>query len=276
MKEQKKISIVIPNWLTERGGKIAKEAEAFWFLQHCVDRLKKFTEATYELIIVDNGSTVGREWMEKVADKYIRNDKNLGFAVACNQGFFVCEGEYVVCLNNDILVYQNWAEALLKTFEDNKNCGVAMPALMKQTKDARVALEIEEIDLNSNYNEYGKGGEFGSCFMIKKELMDKLKEQDGYVYDERFKFCFSEDRDLWRRVRLLGYETYKTHKTRVFHQGNVSIAKIENRKQYTFPNRIYLHKLQELETNENKLTEKEKDILREEAQREYEDSLKNN
>ena len=112
--------------------------------------------------------------------------------------------------------------------------------------------------------------------MIKKELMDKLKEQDGYVYDERFKFCFSEDRDLWRRVRLLGYETYKTHKTRVFHQGNVSIAKIENRKQYTFPNRIYLHKLQELETNENKLTEKEKDILREEAQREYEDSLKNN
>lgn len=276
MKEQKKIklSIVIPSWLTFDGGKIAKEAEAFWFLQHCIDRIKKFTKVSYELILVDDGSTIGSEYMEKEADGYIRNETNLGFAVACNQGFSICEGEFTVCCNNDILVYQNWDEALLKTFEDNEDCGLAMPALMKQTKDARVALEIDEPDLSSNYYSYGRGAEFGSLWVAKKELLDELKEKDGYVFDERFKIGFGEDRNLYDRVRMMGYETYRTHRTRIFHQGNVSIAKIENRKQYTLPNRIYLHKLREFETKNNLLTEKEKDSLRDESQKEYEDSLK--
>ncbi len=242
MKYKTKISIVIPNWLTEQGGKIAKEAEAFWFLQHCIERLKKFTKATYELIIIDNGSTVGQEFMESVADKYIRNEKNLGFAVACNQGFFVCEGEYIVCLNNDIFVWEGWEDALLKTFDDNPDCGVAMPGLMKQTKDGRVALEVEKLDLSSNYDKYGQGAEFGSCWMIKKEFFDEIKEKDGYYFDENFKMGFGEDRDLWRRVRQHGKETFRTHRTRVFHQGNITIGKIENRKQYTLPNREYLKK----------------------------------
>ncbi|GAG10105.1 unnamed protein product, partial [marine sediment metagenome] len=245
----------------------------FWFLRHCVNRIRIHT-SDYELILVDNGSDVGVEFMKKEADKYIRNDKNLGFAVACNQGFEVCEGEFIVCSNNDIFVYRDWARALYWTFSDNPDCGVAMPGLMKQTDDARVALEISEPDLSVNYDKYGRGAEFGSCFMVKKELFDKLKEEDGYVFDERFLKAFSEDRDLWRRVRLMGLETIRTHKTRIFHQGNATVAKLENRKQYTSPNRIYFHKLQELETKENKLTEKEKDSLREDAQREYEDSLK--
>ena len=270
MKYKTKLSIVIPNWLTKDGGKIAKEAEAFWFFKHCVDRIIENTKLPYELIIVDNGSTVGQDYMESVADKYIRNEKNLGFAVACNQGFSVCEGEYIVCLNNDILVYKNWDKALLKTFEDNDNCGLAMPALMKQTKDARVALEIDEPDLSSNYDKYGKGAEFGSLWVAKKELLDRLKEQDGYVFDERFKIGFGEDRNLYDRIRKMGYETYRTHKTRAFHQGNVSICKIDNRKQYTLPNRIYLRKLREAK---KELTKQDKDILREEAQKEYENSL---
>lgn len=272
MKNKPKLSIVIPNWLTEKGGRIAKEREAFWFIRHCVDRIKRFTK-DYELILVDNGSTVGADYMKKAADKYIRNDKNMGFAIACNQGFAVCEGEFVCCCNNDILVWPGWTEALYKTFEDNEDCGLAMPALMKQTKDARVALEIEEPEM-SNTDQYGRGAEFGSLWVAKKELLDRLKKQDGYYFDERFKFAFSEDRDLYRRIRMLGYETIRTHRTRVFHQGNATVAKLENRKQYTLPNRIYFRKLNELETKENKLTEKEKDSLREEAQKEYEDSLK--
>ena len=267
-----KLSIVIPNWLIEKGGRISETREAFWFLRHCIDRIKKYT-VDFELILVDNGSEVGVDFMKKEADKYIRNEKNLGFAVACNQGFAVCEGDFVACVNNDIFVWPGWAEALYKTFEDNPDCGVAMPGLMKQTKDARVALEIEEPDLSSNFDVYGKDAGFGSCWVIKKDFLEELKKKDGYYFDERMRFAFSEDRDLWRRIRLMGKETIRTHRTRVFHMGNVSVNKIDNRKQYTYPNRIYLHKLQELDTVNNRLTEKEKDILRDEAQKEYEESL---
>jgi len=266
-----KLSIIIPNWLTERGGKIANEAEAYWFLRHCIERIKKFTKNSFELILIDNGSTVGIEYIKSQADKYVRNEKNLGFAIACNQGFALAKGEFVVCVNNDILVWQDWDVALLKTFEDNLDCGVAMPALVSSTKDARVALEMDELDLSTNFGKYGRGAEFGSCYMIRNELLEKIKKMNnGKVFDERFKIGMGEDRNLWRQIRTLGLETIKTHNTRVFHQGNVTIAKVENRKQYTFPNRLYLKKLRDAESDGKKITEQEKDKLREDAQKEYE------
>ena len=270
-----KLSIIVPNWLTEKGGKISKEAEAYWFLRHCIDRVKKFTNNSFELILIDNGSTVGIDYIKSQADKYVRNEENLGFAVACNQGFALAEGEFVVLMNNDIFVYDGWIEALLKTFDDNPDCGLAMPALVSSTKDARVALEMDKLDLSTNYGKYGRGAEFGSCYMIKKKLLDEIKKRDGYIFDERFKIGFGEDRDLYRRIREIGYETIKTHKTRVFHMGNVTIAKIENRKQYTLPNRLYLKKLRGAESNGKKITEQDKDKLREEAQEEYEKDLNN-
>lgn len=265
-----KLSIVIPNWLTEKGGRIANESEAYWFLRHCIERIKKFTKNSFELILIDNGSTVGIEYIKSQADKYVRNEENLGFAVACNQGFALAKGEFVVCINNDIFVWQDWDEALLKTFEDNQDCGVAMPALVSSTKDARVALEMDELDLRTNFGKYGRGAEFGSCWVIKRSFLEHLKEVDGYYFDENFKIGFGEDRDMWRRVRREGLETIKTHNTRVFHQGNVSVCKIENRKQYTLPNRAYFHKLRELESGDKRLTSKEKSDLRNEMQNKYE------
>jgi hypothetical protein len=39
---------------------------------------------------------------------------------------------------------------------------------------------------------------------------------------------------------MFGYETYRTHKTRVFHQGNMTISKVDDRKEFTSKNREYL------------------------------------
>lgn len=265
-----KLSIIVPNWLTEKGGKISKEAEAFWFLQHCLDRVKKFTKNSFELILIDNGSTVGIDYIKSQADKYVRNEENLGFAVACNQGFALAEGEFVVCLNNDILVFDGWDEALLKTFDDNPDCGVAMPALVSSTKDARVALEMDKLDLSTNFGKYGRGAEFGSLWVIKRDFLEHIKSVDGYYFDENFKMGFGEDRNLWQRVRREGFETIKTHNTRVFHQGNTTICKLDNRKQYTIPNRAYFNKLKDLEVDGKRLTIEEKKLLREDIQKKYE------
>ena len=238
-----KISIIIPNYFMNKSGGIVKDGdEQLWFAEKCYNRVREFTTIPYELILIDNGSVHGQDLLEKNADILITNKENLGFAKGCNQGFERATGEWILCMNNDIFVWGGWLEALLKTFEDNPDCGVAMPALMKQTKRGDEALKIEEIDLSQNYDKYGKQAEFGSCWLIRKDFFDQLKEKDGYYFDENFKIGFGEDRDLWRRVRREGKETYRTHRTRVFHQGNITMAKIENRKQYTLPNREYLKK----------------------------------
>lgn len=263
-----KMSIVIPSWFGPgQDGKYGK-CETFWFASECLDRLIQVTpKDSYELIIIDNGSSIDDQdileamredtypihaegiingklpsgyW--KKADVLIRNPENLGFAPACNQGFALARGEYIVCLNNDILVWPGWEKAILDVFFEPlaPPPGVVMPALITETGDAREAIVLENIDLTKNAGAFGAGAEFGSLWVIKKSLLDEIKTRDGHVFDENFKLGMGEDRDLWDRVRLMGYETYRTHDTRVFHQGNMTIGKVPDRKSFTGPNREYL------------------------------------
>ena len=73
-----------------------------------------------EVIVVDNGSTPATAavlaafpWV-----KVIRNERNLGFAVACNQGARVATGTYVVHLNNDTKALDGWLARMLARFEE--------------------------------------------------------------------------------------------------------------------------------------------------------------
>lgn len=268
--ESKKVSIVIPNWFREgQDGKYGKD-ETLWFAKECYARLQNVTDSNmYELIVIDNGSTIGEDFLrdEVKPDVYIRNESNRGFGPACNQGFALSKGEYVLCMNNDILVWPGWLEAMLAPFDMafEPPAGVVMPALVRDTRDAREAIKLKEINLHQNEGRYGAGAAFGSCWVIPRRLLEKVKraslEDDmifknehtdlgefnaeehiecEYYFDEKFKVGFGEDRDLWDRVRLLGYETYRTHDTRVFHQGNMTMTKVPNRRSYTEPNREYL------------------------------------
>ena len=261
-----KVSIIIPSWFQEsQDGKYGKN-ETFWFAQECLKRLLKVTpREDYELIIIDNGSTLDldindvpdgemctQEYFSRFyADIVIKNNENLGFAPACNQGFELARGEYIICLNNDILLWEGWLDALLLAFKEIPERGltkpgVVMPAVLNVTRDAREALKLKEIDLKGNFDKYGDGAEFGSLWVAPKRVLDEVaklnKEELGrwMVFDENFLCGFGEDRKLWQQIRMLGYQTYRSHKTRVFHQGNMSIGKVKDRKQYTIPNREYL------------------------------------
>lgn len=253
-----KVSIVIPCWFREAmDGKYGKD-ETFWFAWECVRKIKERTpRKDYELIMIDNGSTLNCSipssngeytsfW--EMADVIVKNPTNLGFGPACNQGFDIARGEYIVCINNDILVWPGWLDALLNVFDQplNPPVGVVMPALMPGVRDFREALKIENPNFDLHAGKYGRSAEFGSLWVMKRDLMDKIrqfnKEELGHsmVFDENFLLGMGEDRKLWAQVRLLGYETYRCHDTRVFHIGNATIGKVADRKSYTFPNREYL------------------------------------
>lgn len=62
-----------------------------------------------EIIIVDNGSSFGGGRLRELADVYIRNKENLGYARAVNQGLKL-SGFPVAVANNDIRVSPNWVD----------------------------------------------------------------------------------------------------------------------------------------------------------------------
>ena len=86
-----------------------------------LERMIKNTTIPHEFIFVDNGSIDGtREYLKSMehktnADKvtYVFNDKNLGVAGGRNSGLVKAIGDYLVTIDDDILVPTNW-DVLMK------------------------------------------------------------------------------------------------------------------------------------------------------------------
>ena len=57
-----------------------------------------------KLIIVDNGSTYAVKALKNLADIYLRNETNLGYPKAVNQGLKKAKSKVICIANNDIRV----------------------------------------------------------------------------------------------------------------------------------------------------------------------------
>lgn len=75
---------------------------------NCLAAIEANTPEPHEVILVDNGSTDATRDL----DVSIRNPRNRGFAVACNQGARAATGDVLVFLNNDTEVQSGWLHFL--------------------------------------------------------------------------------------------------------------------------------------------------------------------
>lgn len=75
----------------------------------------------YQVVIVDNASTDGTgdflDLLEGDVD-VVRNERNLGFAVASNQGAALARADVIVFLNNDTEPFEGWLETLLRVLDE--------------------------------------------------------------------------------------------------------------------------------------------------------------
>ena len=97
-------------------------------------------ENSFDLIIIDNGSTDGTvEYLENFAKEHsnirlILNKENLGYSKANNQGInLALEGnyKYIGLLNNDILFTPDWLKNTLEVFDFVDNPGKVNSILAK-------------------------------------------------------------------------------------------------------------------------------------------------
>lgn len=88
-------------------------------------RANFFRGLTYEIILVDGGSTDGTlEWAEQQIDiKLIRQGKLLGAIAAFNAGARAAQGDYVLLANDDIVFEQNSIWPAIMHLETYPDCG---------------------------------------------------------------------------------------------------------------------------------------------------------
>jgi glycosyltransferase involved in cell wall biosynthesis len=81
-------------------------------LIHCIEKLLKQSIDSYEVIVVDDGSSDSTcDIMEKIKDKrfrYFRNNKKKGQPYARNRGIRHSKGDIVIFVDSDVLVDRNF------------------------------------------------------------------------------------------------------------------------------------------------------------------------
>lgn len=229
--EKPRVSIIIVNW---NGGAIFKA---------CLNSLSKLNYPNWELIVVDNGSVDGSQKLSPNS-KLIQNKENLGFAKANNQGFKISSGKYILLLNNDTKVNQNFLSLLVDKLEEDSTIGVIQPKIFIWDKPGcldNVASYLTKTGFlqhigymekdNKNYNnERFTFSAKGACMLIRRELIEKVG-----LFDEDFGNYFEETDFCWR-VWLLGCKVLFFPKAHIYHKVGFS----SKRQNQTF---IFYHSL---------------------------------
>lgn len=125
MKDKIKLSIIIP---TKNRDKL---------LDMCLQSIvaQKADESLYEVIVIDNGSIDNTHKTAAIYQDRIRNfhyiyDARPGLHVGRNRGLLESRGELVGYLDDDVMLFPDWINAVLAAFQDEQVmyvCGSAIP-----------------------------------------------------------------------------------------------------------------------------------------------------
>lgn len=203
---------------------------ALVYTQMAVESIRLYTKMPHEIIIVDNGSTLETtDWLRAQPDlKVVYNATNRGFAKGCNQGIAAAAGEYIVLLNNDVVVTEGWLENLVDAVQRDPATGISAARSNELAGDQKLLdANYKELDAMHAYaagraRAFRRAGYFtdraiGFCLCIDRKVL----EQVGGI-DERYGTGNFEDDDFCMRVRAAGYRIYVCDDVFIHHFGSVS------------------------------------------------------
>lgn len=100
-------------------------------LRQCLKSLATVCGTKPEIVVVDNAASAETELLVAGFSncKYIRTEKNLGFAGGNNFGIGYCTRPYVVLLNNDTIVHADSFTPLMRYLDEHPQVGVVQGTL---------------------------------------------------------------------------------------------------------------------------------------------------
>jgi GT2 family glycosyltransferase len=184
-------------------------------------------DLSHELIIIDNASSdasVAEATRLGPSPQIIRNDKNIGFAAACNQGAEAAHGEYLLFLNPDVVLDHNAVAVLSAESQSHPTAGLVSGRLRNADNSFQATCRKFPTIGNLIFSRgsalskiFGgspsEGGRYtlgdavhtmevpavaATLVLIRRDLFDKIGR-----FDRRF-FMYMEDTDLSLRLHQHG------------------------------------------------------------------------
>ena len=221
MNEKSLISIIVLNY------------NAGELLLNCINSLKKSTYQNIEILVVDNISSDDShtKCKKQFPDiKLIQNRKNLGYCGGNNVGIKEAKGEFIVILNPDTIVEENWLDEMFNAFNEFGD-GLYQPKIISlnesdiiqstgnmihafgfgfaRDKGKKIIEKKEEIEKI--------GYASGTCLFTTKKVLEKVGLLDEFI------FLYHDDLDLGWRAAQIGINSYYVPKSKIFHAESYSL-----------------------------------------------------
>jgi len=225
------VSITIVTWNSEQ------------YLSECFASLRQQDYPELEVTIVDNASTDGtRALLHSVESRWrvIYNDSNVGFAAGQNHAIRASTGEWVLCLNPDVVLSPDFVSQLVTPGKVHRDAGSLCGKLLRWDPAAEqhktkivdstgiyFTRNMRHLDRGAEETDHGQYdrvqyvfGASGAAVMFRRDFIEAVSVE-GQFFDEEF-FAFREDGDLAWRAQLMGWKCLYTPAAVAWHVRRVT------------------------------------------------------
>jgi len=203
----------------------------------------KLSYPTYEVIVVDAGSTDGSaEIVKKFSDIRLIETRKMGIGEAINLGIHHSKGEIIVFdLNSDDVVDKNWLSILVSALETSPEIGIvegkrygttALGVLYgaggKVNWITGNVYGIGQGKMNSEEFNFRREVDFVRVIAVKREVIRRIGLCDPAYY------IYFEDTDFCIRAKKAGFKILYVPEAILWHVGGATVGKGTLRAYYYF------------------------------------------
>ncbi|MCX7785720.1 MAG: glycosyltransferase family 2 protein [candidate division WOR-3 bacterium] len=247
------VSILIITWNSKK------------YLKPCLDSIllqEQFKFFDYEIVVIDNNSQDGTvNIIEKSYSqvRLIKNAVNVGYAKANNQGIKIIRSEYILLLNPDTILRDNFFPPLIEYLKQNPRVGAIAPKILNPDltiQDSVRAFPSYSILLweltglsrlfpqhktfgrwRMKYFDYNQISEIdqpmASCLLVRKEAIEQIGG-----FDERFPM-FYNDVDFCLRLKRAGWKIVYFPDSSVIHYRGASTKIVRTKMIFSMHKSLY-------------------------------------
>ncbi|MEK6563843.1 MAG: glycosyltransferase family 2 protein [Candidatus Omnitrophota bacterium] len=211
------------------------------YLRLCLDSLLKQVYSSYEIIVIDN--SLDSEFSRLIKEDYPQarlysSGENLFYCQALNKGIALSSGEFIFCLNDDVVLDKDFLTQALKGFGKDSKIGMVSAKVLRadgKTIDStglflsvwRTAGERGHglIDTGRFEREEYIFGVNGAVAFYRRQMLEEIKIGQEY-FDPDF-HIFYEDLDMAWRAQRAGWRGYYIPQAIAYHARGATVRRDE-------------------------------------------------